>query len=42
MFNIKSIPTLVFFPVGEQIFNKVGTVSKAVLEKLIKENLKIS
>ena len=41
MFNIRGVPTIAFFQVGENYFTKVGAMSKNAFEKIITEQLKI-
>ena len=41
MFNIRGVPTLVFFPVGEKPIIKVGAMPKSGFEKIITEQFKI-
>lgn len=38
-FNIKGIPTLIFFPVGKNYFRKVGGMPISALKKIIEEEL---
>lgn len=41
MFGIRSVPTLMFFVPGEPYFMKVGALPKVMLEKIIKEQMKV-
>jgi len=41
MFNIRGVPTIAFFPVGENCLIKVGAMPKIMFEKIIKEHFKI-
>jgi len=41
IFNVRGVPTIAFFPVGENYFTKVGAMPKAAFEKILKEQLKI-
>jgi len=38
-FNIKGVPTLIFFPVGKNYFRKVGGMPINALKKIIEEEL---
>jgi len=37
MFNIKGVPTLIFFPIGKPMFKKVGAMPVEMLKKIIEE-----
>jgi thioredoxin len=41
MFNVRGVPTIAFFPIGERHFTKVGAMPKAMFDKIIKEQFKI-
>jgi len=38
-FNIRSVPTLIFFPVGKNCFKKIGMMSIVSFKKIIEEEL---
>lgn len=41
IFNVRGVPTLAFFPVGENYFTKVGAMPKSGFENIISEKFKI-
>ncbi len=41
MFKVNSVPTIIFFPVGENFIKKVGAIPQKEIEKIIEEKFKI-
>jgi thioredoxin len=39
VFNIRSVPTMVFFPIGKNFFIKIGMMPASALKKVIEDEL---